>query len=122
MTAANYRNYVYRDNKRRLRDDRLSMIVSLAAAFLTLALGQPERIAAIAGLVVLGVCMFYFTARYCLIAPQIAARRSRDYSGRYAILYRPVTRRLAWFVRRQLACLRRSLCARSKPQSQTGDF
>jgi tetratricopeptide (TPR) repeat protein len=97
MSAANYRNYVYRDNRRRLRDDRLSLILSLAASFLMLALGQPERIAAIAGLAVLGVCMFYFTARYCLIAPQIPARRSRDYSGRYAILYRPVTRRLAWF-------------------------
>ncbi len=96
MSAVNYRNYVYRDNRRRLRDDRFSLIISLASAFLMLALGKPERTAAIVGLTMLGVCMFCFTLRYCMNAPQIAARRARDYSGRYAILYRPVTRRLAW--------------------------
>jgi len=96
MFTVNLRNYVFRDNRRRLRDDRISLLIALASSMLMLALGQPERTAAIAGLVVLGVSMFGLTLHYCSSAPQIAARFRQVPSVSRGILYRPVSRRLAW--------------------------
>jgi hypothetical protein len=63
---------------------------------LLLAVGQPERTAAIAGVVVLGLCMLCLTLYYCRNAPQIAAKFQRTSSSDHALLYRPVSRRLAW--------------------------
>ena len=94
MFAVNLRNYVHRNSKRRLRDDRISLIIAFAFCILMIALGQPERSVAIEGLIVLGLCMLSFTLYFCSNAPQIAA--SLQSESTRGILYHPVTRRLAW--------------------------
>jgi hypothetical protein len=93
--AERLHNYVFQDNRRRHRDDRVSLIIAFAFSGIMLALGQPERTAALWGLAILGVSMFSLTVYYCNNAATVAANRSRAYSGKFALLYRPVSRRLA---------------------------
>jgi hypothetical protein len=95
MFSANLRNYVFRGNQRRLRDDRISLAIAFAFSMLTLALGQPERTAAIAGGVVLGISMLSLTLYFCGNVSQINASLRSASSSRAGILYRPVSRRLA---------------------------
>jgi tetratricopeptide (TPR) repeat protein len=91
----NLRNYVFRRNKRRLRDDRVSLVLAFAFSMLMLALGLSERAAAISGVVVLGISMCCWTVYFCCNAPKISADLRHASSSRYAILYLPVSRRLA---------------------------
>jgi hypothetical protein len=95
MFGANLRNYVFQDNSTRLRDDRVSLLIAFAFSVLMLALGEPEYRAALEGLAVLGICMLSFTVYSCTNAAKIAAGRPLSYSGKYDLLYRPVSRRLA---------------------------
>lgn len=99
MTANNLRRYVFTDNQRRRRDDRLSLLIAFAASTLGLVLGSSERDAAFIGLIVLGAAMACFTMFYCSKAPLIEAYQRAKSSTRGLaenILYRPVSRRLAW--------------------------
>jgi hypothetical protein len=95
MFSINLRNYVFRNDKRRLRDDRISLVIAFACSILALALGAPERTAAIAGGVVLAVAMSSFTVYFCGNAAQITADLRVVPSSREKMLYRPVSRRLA---------------------------
>lgn len=96
MFSVTLRNYVFRHHKRRLRDDRISLLIAFAFAMLMLAMGEPERTAALAGVAVLGICMASLTIFYCANTPEIVANlRAAASSSRPAILYRPVSRRLA---------------------------
>jgi hypothetical protein len=94
--TSNLRNYVFHDNRNRLRDDRISLVIALASSVLLLALGEPERVVAFVGLTILGLCMLLFTIYYCTHAPQIAAKDLRHSPRKYAVLDLPVSRRLAW--------------------------
>ena len=105
MFTVHLRNYVFSDNKKRLRDDRISLVIAFASSVLLLALGETERAAAITGLVVLGFSMLCLTIYYCTHAPQISTNRVRDTSSKYALLDRPVSRRLAWLSAATIALL-----------------
>jgi hypothetical protein len=99
MFFMNLRDYVFRRNARRLRDDRISFIVAFAVSMWMLLIGQPERSAAISGVAALGLCMLTFTVYYCQNPATTAARYQRHRNNSPLpsnILYRPVTRRLAW--------------------------
>jgi tetratricopeptide (TPR) repeat protein len=91
MFADRFRGYVFVDNDKRRRDDRISLCIAFFAySWLALVLGEPARTAAIGGLLVLGICMFCFAVYYCVSVPQSAAVRSGK-----GLLYRPVSRRFA---------------------------
>ncbi len=88
-------DYVFREATRRRRDDRISLLIAFGFSLLMLFLGQPKLSVMIEGLGVLAVSMFLFTFYFCSNAPKIVAdlraRPRRD----HAIVYRPVTRRMA---------------------------
>jgi tetratricopeptide (TPR) repeat protein len=91
MFTDRFRNYVFVNNERRRRDDRLSLCIAFVAYFwLVVIMEEPGRTAAIGGLVVLGICMFCLATYYCVSVPQSAAVPSEE-----GLLYRPVSRRLA---------------------------
>ena len=91
MFVANLRNYVFGDDRRRLRDNRVSLIIAAASSGVMLMWGAAERSAALGGLTVLGISMLCLTVYSCTTSPQMAAIRLSD----DGLLYRPVSRRLA---------------------------
>lgn len=95
MSTRNLRNYVFHENNRRLRDDRVSLLLASVVCIVMLAAGSSERAAVVAGLVVLVLCMFWFTIYFCSNAPQISAAIRRKASTR-SVLYHPISRRLAF--------------------------
>ena len=95
MFVANLRNYVLGDNRRRLRDNRVSLIIALAFSALMLMWGESESSIALEGLTVLAISMLCLTVYSCAAAPQKVAGRRRPDPINDSILYRPVTRRLA---------------------------
>lgn len=96
MFFSNLRDYVLRPNDRRIRDDRVSLAVAFAFSIMMLLLGQPERSAGIAGVLVLGACMLGFTVKYCQSPFRASLKRRSGTAPLDSFLYRPVTRRLAW--------------------------
>lgn len=94
MFAANLRNYVFMQNGRRLRDDRLSLLIALICSGLLLALGQRESVVALEGLAILGGCMLsltvYFGTKTHTAHRGVLADRSKG-----GLLSRPVSRRFA---------------------------
>jgi hypothetical protein len=95
MFASNLRNYVFRENRIRLRHDRISLVIAFGFCLLMLALGQPKRVVAIEGVVVLGFSMFSFTLYFCNNANKIMADIRGTPQSEETLLYRPVSRRLA---------------------------
>jgi hypothetical protein len=95
MFTDNLRVYVFRRNARRLRDDRISLIIAFVFSVLMVSLGYSERTAAITGLLVLGISMLSLTIYFCGNAAQISASLRRVSTPRHEILYRPISRRLA---------------------------
>ena len=88
-------NYVFRESTRRRRDDRLSLLIAFGFCLLALLMGQPKQSVIVEGLVVLAVSMFWFTFYFCRNAPKILADQRTRPGTDHAILYRPVTRRMA---------------------------
>ena len=67
MFADKLREYVLFDSKRRLRDDRLSLLIAfLAYCLFSFVWNLPEDAAAKGSLGVLAVSMLVFTLRYCI--------------------------------------------------------
>jgi hypothetical protein len=97
MFADRLRDYTFRDSERRTRDNRLSITIAIIASFVMLIVGKPERVAAMAGLVVLFASMFSLTIYSCSHAARVAAKRPRTASGKDTFLCRPVSRRVAAF-------------------------
>ncbi len=95
MAANNLRRYVFESNRRRHRDDRISLMVAFAISMLTLVLGQPERIAALVGLATLAICVTALTLYASDNAGLISADERAATSGKHGLLYSPVSRRLA---------------------------
>lgn len=95
MFIANLRNYVFGDDKKRLRDNRVSLIIALAFSGYMLMIGQSENLIALESLAVLAVAMLCLTVYSCATAPQTAAGRLGSNAGKDGLLYRPVSRRLA---------------------------
>jgi tetratricopeptide (TPR) repeat protein len=101
MYADRFRDYVFANNAKRLRDDRISLCIAFAVyCWLALLLGMPERTAAVDSVFVLAGCMVYFAVRYCATVPQSVSLRPR-----IGFLYRPVTRRLAFVSILLVLCL-----------------
>jgi hypothetical protein len=106
MFTSNLYNYVFRDNTRRLRDDRISLLIAFGCSVLRLMAGEPERAAAIEGLVILGICMLCLTVYAGLdTTRENVKERLMPHSWKYAVLYRPVSRRLAWLSASAIALL-----------------
>jgi tetratricopeptide (TPR) repeat protein len=90
MFADRLRNYVFVNNEKRRRDDRVSLLIAFGAYFyLAVIIDLPEAKAAIGALVVLGTSMLWFAIRYSVSATQATAVRQG-----VGLLYRPVSRRL----------------------------
>src|ERR1019366_8938802 len=90
MFADRLRNYVFVNNEKRRRDDRVSLLIAFGAYFyLAVMIDLPEAKAAIGALVVLGTSMLWFAIRYSVSATQATAVRQG-----VGLLYRPVSRRL----------------------------
>ena len=96
MFIANLRNYIFRENERRRRDDRISLLIAFSFSMLMLfVFGQSERDAAIEGLVVLGISMLSLTLYFCSNGPKILADLRQGLRSTRVLLYRPVNRRIA---------------------------
>ena len=95
MFATEFRRYVFENDQRRHRDDRISLLIAFGFAILMLGSSGSERVAGLAGLVVLAICTICFTVYACSHASEISAERTKVGTGKYALLYHPVTRRLA---------------------------
>ena len=94
MFGHRLQRYVFQDNRRRLRDDRISLIVGFALSVSMLLAGASAQAAATGGLIVVAVSMFSLTIYACKNAAQVAADKTFFESKEYPLLYRPLSRRL----------------------------
>lgn len=105
MFATEFRRYVFENNQRRHRDDRLSLMIAFGFTILMFVASGSERFAGLAGLVVLAICTICFAIYACNHASEIAVETTNRGAGKYAFLYQPVTRRGALLSGAALAVL-----------------
>ncbi len=95
MFADNLHRYVFEEDGRRRRDDRLSLGLSLTFSAIMLASGSKTETAALGGLAVLVACVALSTVYYCSSFNRLSNTKRLRVKKDVGVLYRPVSRRAA---------------------------
>ena len=87
------RYYISCDSKRRIRDNRIGIATATGSAFVLLLMGQPERSAAVGGLMVLAVSLCFST----LFSVESEAAGNVYRQEKTPFVYRPFSRQILVF-------------------------